>query len=220
MELIKRHPWITGGVAASAIVLVLLMSGGDSSGGTYTVPGGSDADYQANLAASTQLQEAQYGAQAASAQYGAALSSQQDQDATQLGLANIQAQISGNNNSVTQAVSLAQISATQESTDLANTLTAQLGQSTLNTQQQIAALGTSVENNQIQATVDMHTSDNATLLGVTQIQANQSTQFAGILEQATVAGQQAAIAQSTIAAQVANHASDNNSKGLFSSIFS
>lgn len=182
LDLIKRHPYIAGGAVAVVVGFVLL-SGGSSDSGASPIPGMSDADYQAYVNAGANLQASQYAYQAQSAQLGAALSSQQDQDATQITLANIAAGMQQNNNQVAGQVALAQIAQTGESTDLANTLQAQLGQAQLNTQQQIAALGASIEQAQITATENMHASDNATLVSVTGIQAKQATDLAGIYTQ-------------------------------------
>lgn len=178
---IGRHK-IAFGVGALILFLFFYLgsgSGSSSSGGTV-VPGQSDADYQASLAANTQLATLQAQSDAASAQANYALQGQSAQIAGAEALAGLQGQYQYQGQQLAAGVATQQIAASQESTDLSNTLQEQLGQAQLATQEQIAALGAGIEGAQIQATVNMNAQNVQALEQVTQTQANQAVQLGQI----------------------------------------
>jgi hypothetical protein len=218
LDFVKEHPVATG--AAVIVGGVILFAG--FGGGSYApaIPGYDPTTVQAGLAASAQ----DYAYQAQAQQTGAALQANSDNNAAQIALAQIAAGVSSNNNDASKAVALAQIDAQAHSQDLVTQLSAQIGQAQIDSQKQIAALGASIEQSQIAANVSIHESDNATLLQVTKAQSDQavalSAQNAALQEQ--LAQVFANLTASTVASNnaLAAQVSKNNSKGLFSTIFS
>jgi hypothetical protein len=191
-ELIKKHPIASaGGGLVLFIVFYAALSGGSPSSADGTTVGGmSSADYQATVAASSQLQAAQLAAQLQAQQTNAAVSVQQAAIAAQVTQAQLNAQTQQNQDSLAAQIAALQTNNNTAVQEQSNTLAAQVATANLNTQEQIAQLNASVQTSAQQVALGMLQSNNATTLGMAQISGDvQKTTVS------TLANQNIAIAQ-------------------------
>jgi hypothetical protein len=137
-EVVKKHPILIVGGLVGAIGVYLLLSSGSSSSASSGGTNAADASiYAAQANASTQQQA-----------IGASLQAAQETNATNLQALTIQSQTQLGLNDQNSQIALAQISATQETTDLANTLTANVATSQIKGQTDVAAIQGNVAINQ------------------------------------------------------------------------
>ena len=190
LDTIKEHPKSTAAIAVGGIlVLYLLFHAGSGSGTTVASSGGSA--YESNVAAATDAYVAQLQAQQQSSANADALTAQQDE--YNADITGLQIQQSGTNlaNQLTAGVDLAQISATQQTTSLADELSYQLGnnENTLAAQVDENANATAVQEQQISSATTLGTaqtvanalvqeSDNQTSVSLANISAAQATSLA------------------------------------------
>lgn len=145
---IKSHPWVTGAIIG-VVLLVLFYSGSSSSSATTTTAA---TDPNADAVTVAQLQ-----AQQAVQQSADSLTANAQNIQGSIDLSNIQASTVNLQSQLEAEVALSQIGAQQETTDTANTLSAQVE-----------------ENN------------NATQLGIANVEANSSLQQTSLLTSALV----------------------------------
>lgn len=134
IEAIKSHPYLAGGIALVAVLGIVLLSSGGSSGGSVA---GFDPS---TVAAATQVANAQAAGASANYQTDAALKAKMSDNATALSIAQIQADATYNANSLTATVQ-------QQATNAA--LTLGLGQ--LDVQKTQSTLDSSVRMSEIAA---------------------------------------------------------------------
>lgn len=182
LEEIKKHPYIIFGVIGGIILLYILSSAGGSGNATAS---GDTGDDDSDVAAAEATNQASIAANAQIAGYQAAAGAQSESDSASLSLANIQAGVTNNANDLSAAVAAQQINAEEETTDTANTLSAQTTQ--YGEQQQTQQLGIST-NGQTQD-----------IEAVTSALVQQQQISAGEVE--TVAGINAGVLNNQIAAQ-------------------
>lgn len=142
---IKAHPWIAGAVVVAVFLLVYLLVGG---GGSAAPAQTQDNSYAAEVAAATQLQEAQLSAQAQGNQANLALQAQQGQYQTAVTIAQIQAQENQDNNNAQTTIASKQIDAQlaavqgqQASQNLQTTTNGQIASNYIAAQQAVATAG-------------------------------------------------------------------------------
>jgi hypothetical protein len=203
----KAHPMALGiTIFVVGAILIYLFTRGSSAPATTGTGRPSDAYYQAQAAiaaSGNQLQAAQLASQAQSNYVGAQLQAAQDQIGGQVALAQIAA---GQNTSIaTLQADIAKtgIGATQESTDLASSLTASVQNAGINAQVAINAA------NNAAATTNTTTAANEQVaiagtnaqLQESSIQAQLAGMQAGYDTQAAIAGLQAAVQQHQISTE-------------------
>lgn len=179
---IKENPGKTATIVGiGAIALYLIYSHSANGSVSVSAPGGvSDSVAQAEIASGTQLQLAGMAATQQNNQYAANFQALQEQDATSLALATLQAQLAELNISAGSVVSLEQIDA-QKTVDLA---------------QISAGVASTQINADYQAAIAATAQSAALALGIAETNANVS--IAGIN-----AAQNVGIAQAMTSAQIA-----------------
>lgn len=149
---VKEHPWLSGAIVLGVFILVYLLVGGSSSGATAS--SGGQNNYAAEVAAATQLQQAQLAAQAQGTQVNAALQAQMGQYQAATTIAQLQAQTDQANINAQTQIASQQIAAQQDvanqQTQAQNYQSSIMGQIASNyyaTQQNIAAIGNATAQN-------------------------------------------------------------------------
>lgn len=159
---VKEHPYLSGSLIVGVIVLFLLLRGGSSSSSS---PGNADLN---------SIYAAQSAADTADKQINAQLSAQNASIAGNIELAKIGSQRDLSLATLQQQLGLAQISAQQQSTDLANTLTANVAIKNIQGQVDINALNNATQQNMY---------NNLANILITQAQENASVARASIENQ-------------------------------------
>jgi hypothetical protein len=138
MEFVHKHPKITIAalLAGVAVIGYSVLSGG-SSGGSSSAVVGQDPNA---IAAGVALQQSQMQQQGQIAGINASLQAQQDNNATQLALADIQGKYSYDVAQLAAGVQLGQINAAAQTTQLSDTLSAQTSQASIKAQTDQAAI--------------------------------------------------------------------------------
>jgi len=149
-ENIKAHPWITGLIVLSVFILVYILVGGSSA----PAQSSGDNSYASEVAAATQLQEAQLAAQSQGNQINASLQAQQGQVQAAVTIAQLQAQADQNNTNQAAAVQLAAIQAQTtlgqaqiDAQNLQTTTNGQIAANYLTAQQNVASINAANQQN-------------------------------------------------------------------------
>jgi hypothetical protein len=199
-KLIEAHPRaIVAFVIGGVLILYLLFRGGASA--TNAASSGSD-DYGDYVQSATDAYIAQQQANQQAQSDSDALTAQQDEIGGSLQALTIQSQQTTQANQLQAGVDLAQISATQESTDLANTLSAgvtnqqntlaaQVDEANVDAQVAQAQIGasTTIATTQTVANALVDESNNQTQAQLAEIGAAQAVQTANIASQQAIATQ-------------------------------
>ena len=144
-EKMKEHPWLTGAIVLGVFILVYLLVGGGSAAPQATTQ---DNSYAAEVAAATQLQEAQLQGQTQMAGINAQVTAQQQQIQGAITVAQIQAQENQDNNNAQTTIASQQIAAQlqavqgqQASQNLQTTTNGQIASNYIAAQQAVATAG-------------------------------------------------------------------------------
>jgi hypothetical protein len=152
-EWIKSHPvYVIGGLGVLVLFYVLYSAGSSTSTGAATSATG-PTDAEVNAAAA--VQTAQIQSKEANDQLTAQLSAQQNNNATQLAIANVAASVQNNTTSAQSAVSLAGISAQQQVQTAGITSQQIIALANDATQAQLASTAADVQKTQIGAVVSI-----------------------------------------------------------------
>jgi hypothetical protein len=182
---VKQHPYMAIAIVLGIFILVYLLVGGSGSQQSGGTP---NDNYAAEVAAATQLQNAQLQAQTQGNAINAQLAEQQGQMQAATTIAQLQAQTSQQNIAAQQDVAEKQIAAAQEATDLQTSTYAQIQANNNATQQAVALAGFNAEeamntqNGQVAQTVYSKYFDTLNLMNTTN--ANVATY--GIAQNALV----------------------------------
>lgn len=187
-DTVKQHPYLFGGTAIVAVIVLFAMRGSSASQATT----GSTAD----IAGAQALQQAQMQLNSQAGQQATALQAQGEQDATALALAKIQSDTSTNANTLAAAVASKQLDVNQTLGTQSNTLSAQIASDNNATRVKLAGISADAQSTQLADVVAA-----LTVQSQTQLQAMQS--------------QQAAQVQMMIAQQAANNRPGGFFKNLF-----
>ncbi len=175
LEKIKQHPYLLGGVAIIAILVVMRLNSGNASADTT----GSSGD----VSAAEQWQAAQLSANTQTAQYQTAYQAQVENDATQVALAKIQADTSTNANQLAADVASQQINAAEQTATYHDTMVAQVNENQLAAQTQQLSISTGAQTQQLSTVVN----------GLVQMNTNQAN-----VAQAQIAASEAVQTQSWV----------------------